>query len=424
MVQAVMYTTLGELIREYRKQANLKLTGLAALTNISKGVISKLENGETRRPELKTILPIAKTLEIPTSKIIEYYVELDERPEILRELLMEAIQLSDAALVAKVALKFLQSSHEESFTLVQRLYDITSQIEATDMKLTVYDRIISYSREHGIQNYLAKSLLQKYLIERDDFTRLEVTYQTSKYILHYQEFLSLEERILMNYKIGVHAYNLRLYQECIELCKRVLDEDQTRSRIKADATFAICNSYYYLGDYDAMEFYLREYSQYSFSDVMDNTKLVRAVLDGKQGKVETAVKQLKECLLHSGDNVILHMVNQLFELCLQINDQAGLDQVLSLEDRIQQIKLVTPFKKVEFAHFYKLKGDYFLAQDEFDKAIDCYLRSALEYAKVSAHVQSYESINLILELCTNQMKEVNISILKKLQKVYNELREN
>ncbi|MGD8191902.1 helix-turn-helix domain-containing protein [Brevibacillus ginsengisoli] len=418
MVEAIMYTTLGELIRQNRKQANLKLSELATRSKVSKGVISKLENGETKRPELKTILPIAKSLAIPTVQIIEYYIDIDERPEVLGELFMKAIELSNLTLIAKVALRFLQSTQEESYKLVERLYDMTSAVEETAVKLTVYELIIKYSREHGIQKYLAKSMFQKYLIERDDFGRLQATYQSARYLLNYEEFLSSEEQILMNYKIGVHAYNLRLFEECIKLCNHVLTKDKTTSRMKADATLAICGSYYYLGDYNMAESYLDIFNTYSYHHVKENVLYLRGAIDGKRGNVAMAIAQLKASLGDSSENTAIHIVNELLELYLQNNDFDPIEELLSLEDKIIDIKISTPFKKSELAYFYKLKGDFYKKKGLYNHAIDCYLKSAYDYAKISDHSQSYKCVNQILSLCTNEIAEEKIQVLQKIQEMY------
>jgi transcriptional regulator with XRE-family HTH domain len=56
----LLYTTIGELIRKYRERANLTITQLANLAGIHKAVISKIENGDTKRPEWKTIKSIQR----------------------------------------------------------------------------------------------------------------------------------------------------------------------------------------------------------------------------------------------------------------------------------------------------------------------------------------------------------------------------
>ena len=55
MVDSLTFTTLGELIRGKRADMGLSLSELGRMTGISKGVLSKIENDETKRPELRTL---------------------------------------------------------------------------------------------------------------------------------------------------------------------------------------------------------------------------------------------------------------------------------------------------------------------------------------------------------------------------------
>lgn len=96
----------------------------------------------------------------------------------------------------------------DSMDAMNRLYHFVEQeINGDPLKLALYDLIIR--RGHGINSFVAKALLQKYLMERNDFTKLHATYDSGRYVLHYVDFLSAEERVTLYYKLGVHAYNLR-----------------------------------------------------------------------------------------------------------------------------------------------------------------------------------------------------------------------
>ncbi len=55
--------------------------------------------------------------------------------------------------------------------------------------------------------YIAKGLYQKYMIERNDFSKLNETYQSGKNVLDYVNILSDKERILLYYGLSVHAYS-------------------------------------------------------------------------------------------------------------------------------------------------------------------------------------------------------------------------
>ncbi|WP_340701549.1 helix-turn-helix transcriptional regulator [Brevibacillus borstelensis] len=97
-VHTLEFATIGDVLKKYRKQSNLSISQLARLTGVHKGVIAKIENGSTRRPGLKITMPLAKVLNIPTDKIVELYIEIDKRPEVLFGLLNEAIRLFNVPL--------------------------------------------------------------------------------------------------------------------------------------------------------------------------------------------------------------------------------------------------------------------------------------------------------------------------------------
>ncbi len=415
------YITLGELIKECREKKGLSLTELSNLAGITKGGLSKIENGETKRPELTTIKSIANVLDIPYQEIIEHYIEVEQRPDALRELLLEVIHFSDKSLITKVALKVLQSPQEDTYTSLEKLYGFAEGLIDPQVRIILYNNIVKYSRDHGVMSYLAKGLLQKYLIERDDFSRLHETYQSGKYTLHYIDFLSSKERTLFLYKLGVHAYNLMLYNECIELCEQVLVEEEAESRLRADAVGAICNAYFYLEQFDVVETYLDIYKGFSFPHIQDNVKLMTAALNSTRGFIDTAIKQLQECLEFS-ENTTIHVINRLFELHLKKNDLQSIEELLKNEPKLERQTFITPYQKSELAYFYKLKGDFIIKKGHFDDAIDCYIKSALEYGKVSAHAKSMDCLHLITDSYINNNKEMDILVLRKLQKLYNELR--
>ncbi|MBA4534470.1 helix-turn-helix domain-containing protein, partial [Brevibacillus halotolerans] len=87
MVDSLTFTTLGELIRGKRADTGLSLSELGRMTGISKGVLSKIENDETKRPELRTLKPIADVLDIPYEQIIEWYIKVEHRAEVFDDFL-------------------------------------------------------------------------------------------------------------------------------------------------------------------------------------------------------------------------------------------------------------------------------------------------------------------------------------------------
>ncbi|WP_197260195.1 helix-turn-helix domain-containing protein [Paenibacillus dendritiformis] len=228
------FSTLGELIQRYRQDRGMTQAHLAELSGVSSGSISKIENGEIRRPDYKTIQPIISVLEIPLDEVLDPFMLTNPRSDTLCKLLYDSFSLQNASLSTKIASYLLESEDENSEAIAAKLLlDVQQLVDNTEIKLALLDTLIAYARSHGMQSFVARGALQKYLVERDDFSKLEETFQSGKYILHYTEFLTTDERITLYYKLGVHAYNLRKFSESIELGKRAIIEDESESSFKS-----------------------------------------------------------------------------------------------------------------------------------------------------------------------------------------------
>ncbi|MCG7317405.1 helix-turn-helix domain-containing protein [Brevibacillus laterosporus] len=129
MVDSLTFTTLGELIKEKRLSLAMSLSDLGRGTGISKGVISKIESGETKRPELRTLKPIADVLEITYEEIIDLYVDMQLRDDVLEGFLAEAIEIANISLLTKVAKKFLENPKKDTYTLLEELYNLTASLK-------------------------------------------------------------------------------------------------------------------------------------------------------------------------------------------------------------------------------------------------------------------------------------------------------
>ncbi|WP_259391962.1 helix-turn-helix domain-containing protein [Paenibacillus thiaminolyticus] len=101
--------SIGELIQRYRHKRDMTLSQLAELTGLHKGTISKIENGDVKRPEYKTIRPLVETLQIPLETLVELHITVENRADTLLFVLQDVIQHSGTAeLVTKVGRKFLE----------------------------------------------------------------------------------------------------------------------------------------------------------------------------------------------------------------------------------------------------------------------------------------------------------------------------
>ncbi|EHQ59427.1 DNA-binding protein, partial [Paenibacillus dendritiformis C454] len=89
--------SIGELIQCHRYNRGMTLAQLSELTGIHKGTISKIENGDVKRPEYKTIRPLADTLQIPLETLVELHITVDKRADTLLFVLQDVIQHSGTA---------------------------------------------------------------------------------------------------------------------------------------------------------------------------------------------------------------------------------------------------------------------------------------------------------------------------------------
>ncbi|MFS1514529.1 helix-turn-helix domain-containing protein [Chengkuizengella sp. SCS-71B] len=413
------YSSLGELIRYHRKQSVMTLTKLSKLTNIDKANLSRIESGQIRRPTLVTIQKIRCILNIPYEEMINKYVEIEERVEVLFNILDKLLERKNLSIITKVSKKILQSPTEDTVDLVKKLYGRVENIEESSIKLTLYQLIVNYSRAYGIMEYFTKCLLQAYLIERDDFSKLRSTYSSGKNIIEFDEFLTSEEKGVMYYKLSVHAYNLCLFKESVEMGEKAMGASIFDIRIQANTIQATCNSYYYLSNYEQARKYLDQYKEFSLPEVKDNVNVLEAMLHSANGNYQMAISLLKKNIPSCGNNALLHAVNELIKIYLQTHDLSEITELIELEDKFLSIPYVTPFKKAELALYYKLKGDYFLLTGRVEEGVDCYLEAASRYSKIDLTTKESECLRQIMNIQTNK-HDIIISIHNKLGIYYDE----
>lgn len=90
-------------------------------------------------------------------------------------------------------MKFLENPNKDTYTSVEHMYKLANTSTDNKVRLTLYNIIIKYARVHGEPQYIAKSSLQKYLIERNDLKNMEESFKVGEEIIHYADFLSEEE---------------------------------------------------------------------------------------------------------------------------------------------------------------------------------------------------------------------------------------
>ncbi|GAV15898.1 helix-turn-helix domain-containing protein [Paenibacillus sp. NAIST15-1] len=388
-MEVAVIKTIGELIQDTRRASNITLTQLSELSGIPKGTISRIENGDVKRPQFSTVHPLAKALNIPLETLIDYYVEIERRSDSLLHILHTTIQhKSNNELIQKVATKFLEACNEDSYDLTEKLYQSINSIEDTSIKLLLYNLIIEHSRSHGMMPYIAKGMYQRYLIERNDFSKLKETYYSGKYILHYADFLPQQERVELYYKLGVHAYNLRLYSECIDHCNMILAIDSGTSSYKVHALGLLRDSYFALHKYEESEVYSLQYKQFDYPNTQENVLLMEAYINSKKGNIELSINQLLLFLKSCSNDSVISATNQLLRLYLQQNNLEGAKNILEGSTINPSILNTTnPLILSRYADYLQIKGEYYLAVGDYEACINHMVEGASYYSKVNARVK-------------------------------------
>ncbi|TPG70917.1 XRE family transcriptional regulator [Brevibacillus laterosporus] len=89
----------GNLFEQYRIRKNISISELSENTGISKSVIYRVLNGETKHPSLSSCKKIMNALDIPLSEFIQAFIMLTQRPTTLQVLLTDAVTINDEELV-------------------------------------------------------------------------------------------------------------------------------------------------------------------------------------------------------------------------------------------------------------------------------------------------------------------------------------
>ncbi|WP_186786156.1 helix-turn-helix domain-containing protein [Paenibacillus agilis] len=415
--------SLGELIHKYRTKSNVSLSELARITEVSKGTLSKLENGEVQKPEYYKLQAVTDALGIAFEEYIGLYIQAEKSASAVLRIFSEAIDRNcPTKTVVHIAERYLTIAKGESYDVIAKFFDIAIQKSETTLKLELLNLLIKYSRSHGIMPYIAKGLFQKYLIERNDFSKLQETYRSGRYLLDYVGFLSEKESLELHYRLAVHALNLEQYRESIELSEYVIKNDITHSEYRAHAIFCACNSHYYLNEFGKSRAYLKEYSKLPFPFIRDNVSLMTGCISARSGNIDIGLTQLEEYLENPSEYNIIHVVVALTDLYIAKSDFDSLRKLFVYEEQmvnsLEDARTV-PFKRAQLAYFYKLKGDFLIEKEESWKAYEYYRKSALEYAQISYYEKAFNSLLLITNSTLQSNSDLDRKAVEELNFVFN-----
>ncbi|TPG70369.1 XRE family transcriptional regulator [Brevibacillus laterosporus] len=403
---------IGNLFEQHRISKNVSIHELSEDTGISKSVLYRILSGETKRPSLNSCKKIMNVLDVPLVSLINAYIMVTQRPTSLQVLLTDAMTINDKELVIKIAKKLLESPRMDSFLSMDYLLQFLSQVENKNIKLALYDVIIDYSRQRGIPYYLSKALYNRYLVERDDFSRFEETYHRAKEVLHYINFLHPTERISLYYRLGVHAYVLNYYEESIEFCKKGINEDRVDSKQKASAVISLTASYLNLDNLEEAEIHLKDYENSPYVDYRQDH--LRAVLHTRKKEYPQAVDLLKSCL----DNVEIYnrisIVNDLLDVYLKMNHIDLIKELIDSEEDFLPTESGHPNKIKNTAQYYKQKGLCQLSIGCEEEGVNSLLQSIFYNQKLGSYRESMKCIALLLDYHKQNKKILSFENMEKI----------
>ncbi|SYX82149.1 XRE family transcriptional regulator [Paenibacillus alvei] len=280
--------TLGELIRRYRDELNMTQQELANRSGVNNKRVSFLEYGGAPR-DYAILQSIFSVLHIPTYEVVTALANTKIHSEIWLSFLQQLVSSEDDISLAREVMVHLMASQDKNSEVgFEKLLSIVQQGSGNlGTRLELMDEAIMYAQRRGLQTYVAKGLFYRYLVERDDFSKMEETYHSGKKVLACAEDLASEDRIILYYKLGVHAFTLYKYNESIELGKLLLACDKTESTYKAYSILLISTSYYYKSHFELAEQYLNRIHLTRFPFLRDHVSFMKSKLHEQRGETES-----------------------------------------------------------------------------------------------------------------------------------------
>ena len=394
------HVKLGELIQCYRNRESMTQQGFAKEAGVDYESVIAIEKGETPL-DYAVLQSVITVLHIPVEEIVAALPTEEVSSELWLALLVAYLPSKDRQILVDILFHLLACHDTGNEDLIYKLYHAVQQVaDNIELRLELLDYIISYVKTRDMQSIVTRGLYYRYLVERDDFSRMEETFQSGQAVLHYVEFLPRDDRVVFYYKLGVHAFHIDRFYESIELAKLGIAEDSSESTYKAYSTLLICSSYFRLEEYDQAEKYLKVFSQFPFSFVQENVDFLTTKLHEKRGHIELAISQLQKCFTVSSYKISI--VNSLLDLYLTKNDSTSARQLLQQEHVYLNVNYLNPNSISGHAYYYKLKGKWLHRWGKNSEAVDCYIQSVSMFVELTEN-----DIELLRKMERTRLKMMN-----------------
>ena len=148
--EKVLEVAIGREIHAFRKQQNITVAELAAETNLSIGMLSKIENGNTS-PSLSTLQTISNALSVPLTAFFRQY---EERRMAVHTKAGEGVQIEREGTRAGHQYNLLGHIGGNSSSVIVEPYLITLDNESDTFKTFQHSGIETIFMLEGEVNYL------------------------------------------------------------------------------------------------------------------------------------------------------------------------------------------------------------------------------------------------------------------------------
>lgn len=147
--EKVLEVAIGREVRAFRKQRNITVAELSALTNLSIGMLSKIENGNTS-PSLTTLQSLANALSVPLTAFFKQY---EERREAVYTKAGKGVEIERAGTRAGHQYNLLGHIGSNSSGMIVEPYLIVLNSESDTFKTFQHDGIETIYMLEGCVSY-------------------------------------------------------------------------------------------------------------------------------------------------------------------------------------------------------------------------------------------------------------------------------
>ncbi|MCP3773499.1 transcriptional regulator, partial [Paenibacillus sp. MZ04-78.2] len=196
--------------------------------------------------------------------------------------------------------------------------------------------------------------------------------------------LTNDENVIYHYRMALHAYATKKYRECIEFAENGLVLERIQSELKARVHLSMINSHLVLKNYNKVEELLDVFEKYEYDFVYEAAKITRGITKARKGEYDIAIPQLENLLEECSQQFRLHIVDELLEIYLKMNNLDACSKLLEKENEIMNTGPEDPNFFRAKGKYYRHKGHYQLITGVIDEGVKSFASSLQYLNKINA----------------------------------------